>query len=96
MKKAENKRFHSVWDALEDTPGAAESMKLRSKLMIVVQDGIREAGKSQRDAANLLGLTQPVLAKLVRGRVDLFTVDSLIPMLHRLGMKIDFRLKKAI
>ncbi len=29
-----SERFASVWDAIEDTPEAAENMKLRSALMI--------------------------------------------------------------
>jgi len=32
------KRFDSVWDAIEDTPEDAENMKLRSSLMIVLKE----------------------------------------------------------
>ena len=32
------KRFASVWDAIEDTPEKAENMKLRSSLMIALQE----------------------------------------------------------
>jgi len=32
--------FESVWDALEDTPGEAENMKLRSNLMIAISEAV--------------------------------------------------------
>jgi len=95
MKTTKNQRFQSVWDALEDTPEEAESMKLRSKLMLAVQDRIRDSGASQRDAAKLVGVTQPRVSDLMRGRIDLFSVESLVDMLVRLGMKIEVRIKLA-
>jgi len=95
MKTTKNQRFQSVWDALEDTPEEAESMKLRSKLMLAVQDRIRDSGASQRDAAKLVGVTQPRVSDLMRGRIDLFSVESLVDMLVRLGMKIEVRIKQA-
>jgi predicted XRE-type DNA-binding protein len=40
------------------------------------------------EAAELLGVTQPRVSDLVRGRLDLFSVDSLINMLARLGVRV--------
>ncbi|HEY4371145.1 MAG TPA: XRE family transcriptional regulator [Burkholderiales bacterium] len=94
-KTTKGQRFRSVWDALEDTPEQAESMKLRSKLMLAVQDRIRASGASQREAAKLVGVTQPRVSDLMRGRIDLFSVESLVDMLVRLGMKIEVRVKQA-
>lgn len=91
----ERERFQSVWDALEDTPEEAEAMKLRSKLMLAVQDRIRASGVSQRDAAKLVGVTQPRVSDLMRGRIDLFSVESLVNMLMCLGMKVELRVKQA-
>ena len=36
-----NKKFASVWDGIEDTPEAAENMKLRSALMMALPSGSR-------------------------------------------------------
>jgi hypothetical protein len=36
--------FESVWDALEDTPEAAEVMKRRSKLMDALEEHIQRQG----------------------------------------------------
>jgi predicted XRE-type DNA-binding protein len=42
-----SQRFDNVWEALEDTPAEAENMKLRSSLMIALQDHIAETGMTQ-------------------------------------------------
>jgi len=44
-------RFQSVWDAIEDTPQLAASMRARSELMIELAEQIRRSGWTQRDAA---------------------------------------------
>jgi predicted XRE-type DNA-binding protein len=39
------------------------------------------------EAAELLGVTQPRVSDLMRGRIDLFSIDTLIDMLARLGVR---------
>ncbi len=45
-------------------------------------------GLTQAGAANLLGVTQPRVRQLVRGCLDLCSVDSLIDMLVKLGVRV--------
>ena len=63
-----NERFASVWDAIEDTPAQAESMKLRSALMIALKERIANKGLSQSQTAKLFGVTQPRISDLMRAR----------------------------
>lgn len=90
-----NERFENVWDALEDTPAAAENMKLRSSLMIALQDHIAQTGMSQSQAAKVFGVTQPRISDLMRGKIDLFAIDSLVNMLTAAGLRIELRISKA-
>ena len=90
-----NERFESVWDAIEDTPAQAENMKLRSSLMIALRDHITRTGMSQSQAAKALGVTQPRISDLVRGRIELFAIDSLVNMLAAAGLQVEVRIKKA-
>ena len=53
-------RFESVWDAIEDTPAEAEKMKLRSALMMALEQHIKAQGWSQAEAARLLDFSGPV------------------------------------
>ncbi len=90
-----NERFDSVWDAIEDTPAEAENMKLRSALMMALKEHIAGAGLSQAQAAKLFGVTQPRVSDLVRGKIDLFSLDALVNMTSTAGMHIEMRVLKA-
>ncbi|MEO7160780.1 MAG: XRE family transcriptional regulator [Polaromonas sp.] len=82
----DKQRFPSVWDALEDTPQQAASMKARSALMMALAEVIRERGMTQGEAAALFGVTQPRVSDLVRGKVNLFSLDTLMDMAATAGM----------
>jgi predicted XRE-type DNA-binding protein len=88
-------KFSSVWDAIEDTPQQAASMKARSALMIELQVYIKSSGLTQRQAADLFGVTQPRISDLVRGKIELFSLESLVDMATAAGMKVEVRLRKA-
>jgi len=90
-----NVRFDSVWDAIEDTPAQAENMRLRSALMIALKDHIAREGLSQTDAAKIFGVTQPRISDLARGKIELFSLDSLVNMLATAGLHVDMRIAKA-
>ena len=84
-------RFASVWDAIADTPAQAASMRLRSDMMIALGQHIDRVGLTQAQAAKLLGVTQPRISDLKRGKVSLFSLDTLVNMLAAAG--IGFRLE---
>ena len=91
-----NKERHSsVWDALEDTPGAAENMKVRSALMHELVTYITNAGMTQSQAARQFGVTQPRISDLTRGKIDLFSIDTLVNMLTSAGLKLDLHVRAA-
>ena len=87
--------FGSVWDAVEDTPEEAEKMKLRSALMMALEDHIRANGWTQQEAARRLRVTQPRISDLMRGKIDLFGLDSLVNMLTAAGLRVELRVAKA-
>ena len=66
----------------------AEHLKIRSDLMIRLTRLIEARRLTQAQAARLLGVTQPRISDLVRGKIDRFSVDSLIEMLGRAGARI--------
>ncbi len=92
MKQAKQ-RFESVWDAIEESPGEAEAMKVRAQLLRTVQKKITAAGMSQAAAAKLLNVTQPRISDLMRGKIDLFSAEMLIDMLRSLGTQIKLTFK---
>ena len=66
----------------------AEYLKLRAELMVNLQKVITARGLKQAEAAELLGVTQPRVSDLMRGRIDLFSIDTLIDMLTHLGIRV--------
>jgi predicted XRE-type DNA-binding protein len=59
-------------------------MHVRAELMIAVQREIAARGGSRLKAAKRLGITQPRLNDLLRGRIDRFGLDALAIMLARI------------
>ena len=80
-------RFSSVWDAIEDTPQHAASMRARSGLMMNLTEIIGDRGMTQSDAAAFFGVTQPRISDLMRGKINLFSLDTLIDMAATAGMR---------
>ncbi len=84
-----------MWDAIEDTPAQAENMRLRSSLMIALKEHIAHEGLSQSQAAKVFGVTQPRVSDLMRGKIDLFGIDSLVNMLAAAGLHVEVRVARA-
>lgn len=90
-----SKRFASVWDAIEDTPQAAASMRARSDLMIELTAMIRRSGWTQREAAERFAVTQPRISDLMRGRINLFSLDTLVNMAATAGLQPRITFKRT-
>ena len=90
-----NKRFDSVWDAVEDTPEDAENMKLRSELMAALKSHLTRTDMSQSQAAKLFGVTQPRVSDLMRGKINLFGLDALVNMASAAGLRIEMRVLES-
>lgn len=89
------KRFANVWDAIEETPARAENMKLRSALIMALKDHIARIGLSRSEAAKLLGVTQPRISDLMRGKIELFGLDTLVNMIAAAGLHVEMRISDA-
>ena len=76
-------------------PAEAENLALRASLMTRLERIIREHGWTQREAAAKLGVTQPRISDLGRGKIDRFSVDSLQVLLFRSGHRLDVGIRKA-
>ena len=88
-------QYDSVLNAIEDTPAEAENMKLRSELMMALKNHIGHAQLSQAKAAKVLGVTQPRVSDLVRGKINLFGLDALVNMAAAAGLQVEMRVKDA-
>ncbi|HDZ73807.1 MAG TPA: XRE family transcriptional regulator [Aurantimonas coralicida] len=87
--------FSSVWDAIEATPQEAVNMKLRSSLMIALERHIHSQSWTQAQAAKRLGVTQPRISDLLRGKINLFSLDMLVNMAASAGLHIEMQVAEA-
>jgi predicted XRE-type DNA-binding protein len=82
-------RFDSVWDAFENAPAEAAKMKARAGLMIVIRDAVDGWQLTQAEAASRLGVTQPRINDLLRGRIDKFSLDALMIFAVDAGLAVE-------
>lgn len=61
------------------------SVFLRSDLMMAVSSAVESWQLTQTQAAARLGVTQPRLNDLLRGRINRFSLDALIGLAKRAG-----------
>jgi predicted XRE-type DNA-binding protein len=87
--------FANVWDALSDSPEQAATMKIRADVMIAIHDTIRAWDTTQAQAASRLGVTQPRLNDLLQGKINKFSLDTLLTLAGRAGLKVKINIKNA-
>jgi predicted XRE-type DNA-binding protein len=85
----------NVWDALEDSPEDAAMMTMRSNVMIAIKDRIRSWNTTQAQAARRLGITQPRLSDLLHGKINKFSLDTLLTLASRAGLKVRIDVRSA-
>lgn len=71
----------------------AEHLKVRADLMIRLSKLVKARHLTQAQAARLFGVTQPRISDLVRGKIERFSVDTLIEMLGRAGSRVEIVVK---
>lgn len=80
----------NVFSDLGFCPEESQNLKMRADLMIELGKLIEARRLTQTAAAKLLGVTQPRISDLMRGKIDRFSVDTLIAMLGHAGASISF------
>lgn len=95
MTKAKYPEFANVFDNIEDVPAERENMKLRASLMIGLLKYMKREKLTQKAASKIFGITQPRVSDLVRGKIDLFSLDTLVNMAAAAGLQVDMKVRKA-
>lgn len=71
----------------------AQNLQLRSQTMMAVESWYRASGLTQAKAAQALGVTQPRLNQLLKGKIGEFSLDALVNMATRAGMRVGLSIK---
>ena len=84
----------NVFADLGFPPEEAAHLLIRSDLMGKLRVLIAERELTQKAAAKALGVTQPRISDLVRGRIELFSIDTLVEMLTRFDVAVTVTTKR--
>src|SRR5687767_13539738 len=75
-------------------PEEAAHLRIRSLLMATLRQALEARGLTQAQSARLLGVSQPRISDLVRGKIEQFSIDTLVDMLARAGYQVDLQVEQ--
>lgn len=73
----------------------SENLRLRSDLMIELTKVVQSRHLTQAQAAAMFGVSQPRVSDLMRGRIDRFSVDTLVAMLESAGLRVKLVVRRG-
>jgi len=68
--------------------GKAERLSIQAGLALALERELKARKLTQSAAARALGIAQPRVDDLLRGRWDRFSIDALVEYLSRLGVQV--------
>ena len=71
----------------------AQNLLLRSQTMMVIAKWFEASGLNQVAAAKTLGLTQPRFNQMLKGKIGEFSLDALVNMATRAGMRVGLTIR---
>jgi len=83
----------NVFRDLGFSEAEAVNLLARSELMMAIEKAIKERGLTQTEAARLLGVGQPRLSDLYKGKIERFTIDMLMKWLSKLGKQVTIKVE---
>src|SRR5688572_9041949 len=79
----------NVFEDLGFSREEAENLRIRAALMRSLKKIIEDSGLTQAMAAEAFGVTQPRISDLIRGKIELFSIDTLVNMLAAAGHHVE-------
>jgi len=96
MKQTKLKNGTSIIETAHPFEGLPNGDERLAKVMLAVRinEEIRRRGITQTQASTLLGITQPEVSNLGKGRLSGFTFDRLYRCLNALNLDVDISIRK--
>ncbi|MDZ7875951.1 MAG: XRE family transcriptional regulator [Rhizobium sp.] len=84
----ERLEYDNIFEVIAGSPAEAADLQFRADLMLTLRKLLEERNLRQGEIAELLGVSQPRVSELMRGKIDLFSADKLIGLLARLEVQL--------
>lgn len=91
MKKPTVSSSGNIFIDLGYSPDEAAILKMRADLMAVLRKFIHIRKLTQVNAAQILGVTQSRVSDLIRGTWERFSLEMLIILATRAGMRVTLK-----
>jgi predicted XRE-type DNA-binding protein len=72
-----------------------EEVQAKSDLAFLIRTNIKKADLTQEMAAEIMGIDQPKVSKITRGKLSEFTLEWLMNCLVALGFDVEIKTKKS-
>ena len=72
----------------------ADAHMLKARLVICIDKMIEHAGLTQHAAAKKMGVSQPDVSDLLRGRFEGFSLERLLGFVRALGSDVEIKVKR--
>ena len=92
MVRKMTKSSGNIFLDLGFAPHEAEVMLLRAKLAEALRQWIERERLTQAQAAKRLGIAQPRVSEITRGKVELLSLDYLVGLCAKASIPVDLRL----
>lgn len=92
-KRHVTKAHGNVFVDLGFSPEDAGNLLIRSQLMAEAERVFLKSGLTQAEGAKLFGIAQPRLNLLLKGRINEFSIDSLVNILARAGRRVEVKVR---
>ena len=77
------------FELISTAPVKFNTWSIKSKLIIIIRKLMIDNKWSQSEAAEKLGISQPRVSNMLNGKLDKFSVDTLLEMVFKMGYKLD-------
>jgi predicted XRE-type DNA-binding protein len=86
----------NIFDDLGFDPEEAANLKIRADLILDLQKYIKKQEWTQQEAAIFFNETQPRISNLMNGEIERFSIDKLVQMIFKTGMKIKLEVISSV
>ena len=88
-------RNDCIFEQLGFSKIEAANLRLRASMMDAVIAEIERRKLTQARAAKTMGISQPRVSNLMNGKLHLFSLDTLVALLAKLGLQVEMKVRKA-
>jgi predicted XRE-type DNA-binding protein len=87
-----NESSGNIFLDLGFSPHEAAVLLLRAELAEALRQWMESEGITQTQAAKRLGITQPRVSEIMRGKIELMSLDYMVGLCAKAGVSVEVRL----